>query len=167
MSSSSLRLLALATTLALGGCGIQPLYGTLNGHLQEELQAIAVEPIPDRLGHYLGNELIFAFNGTGSEVTPKYRLLVTLVERVATPIVDTFQARATAATVFVDATYKLTPVGGGAAVASGTATAAATYDRSAQRFANLRAARDAEIRDAKTLADQIRTRIAAALAAKG
>ena len=167
MSSSSLRILAFAAAMALGGCGIQPLYGTLNGQLASELQAIAVEPIPDRLGHYLGNELIFALNGTGSEVTPKYRLLVTVAERVATPIVDTFQSRATAATVFVDAYYRLTPVGGGAAVAVGTATTAATYDRSAQRFANLRAARDAEIRDAKVLADQIRTRIAAALAAKG
>ena len=42
-------------------------------------------------------------------------------------------------------------------------SSAATYDRSAQRYANIRAARDAEIRDAKTVADQITTRIAAAL----
>ena len=44
----------------------------------------------------------------------------------------------------------------------GVAFTAATYDRSSQRFANIRAARDAEIRDAKALADQIRTRVAAA-----
>ena len=43
----------------------------------------------------------------------------------------------------------------------------ASYDRTSQRFANIRAARDAEIRDAKALADQIRTRIMAALAARG
>ncbi len=41
--------------------------------------------------------------------------------------------------------------------------AMASYDRDAQRFANIRAARDAEIRAAKTLADQIRTRLAVAL----
>ena len=153
----------LAAMLLLSGC-IQPLYGTLNGQLREELQAIAVDPIPDRLGHYLGNELIFAFNGTGSEVVPKYRLLVTLAEHVQTPLVDTFAGRASAATVTVDANFQLLPVNGGAAIIAGTAISAASYDRSAQRFANVRAARDAEIRNAKTLADQIRTRVSAALA---
>ena len=169
LSSDRLRPLlrgsAVAAALLLGGC-FQPMYGSLNGQLQGELQAIAVDPIPDRLGHYLGNELIFAFNGTGSPVTPKYRLLVTVAERVQTPLIDTFFNRATAATVFVDANYQLLPAAGGAAVLSGTATSLASYDRSAQRFANLRAARDAEIRNAKTLADQIHTRIAAALAIK-
>lgn len=159
------RLLAIAPALALAAC-FQPLYGSLNGQLREELQAIAVDPIPERLGHYLGNELIFALNGSGSTVTPKYRLLVTLNERVQTPLVDTFQSRATAATVVVDANFRLQPAGGGETIISGVATSLATYDRSAQRFANLRAARDAEIRDAKALADQIKTRIAAALASK-
>jgi LPS-assembly lipoprotein len=46
-------------------------------------------------------------------------------------------------------------------------TVAASYDRTSQRFTNLRAARDAEIRDAKSLSDQISTLIAAAIAAKG
>ena len=42
----------------------------------------------------------------------------------------------------------------------------ATYDRSIQRFASQRAARDAEIRLSKVLADQIKTRIASVLSAK-
>ena len=153
----------LGVLLLLSGC-FQPLYGTLNGQLRDQLQAIAVDPIPDRLGHYLGNELIFAFNGTGSEVVPKYRLLVTVAEHVQTPLVDTFAGRASAATVTVDANFQLVPVNGGPAIIAGTAISAASYDRSAQRFANVRAARDAEIRNAKTLADQIRTRVSAALA---
>ena len=41
------------------------------------------------------------------------------------------------------------------------------YDRTSQRLSNVRAARDAEIRNAKVLADQIRTRIAIALATRG
>ena len=122
LSSDRLRPLlrgtVLAAALLLGGC-FQPMYGSLNGQLQGELQAIAVDPIPDRLGHYLGNELIFAFNGTGSTVTPKYRLLVTVAERVQTPLIDTFSSRATAATVFVDANYQLLPAAGGVAVVSG------------------------------------------------
>ena len=159
-------ILALCAMLGLSGC-LQPLYGKLDGHLNDELQSIAVDPIPDRIGHYLGNELIFAFNGTGSEISPKYRLHVSLIEKVQTPLVDTFAGRASAATIYVEANYKLTSLVDGKSIAEGTATGLASYDRTAQRFANLRAARDTEIRNAKALADQIRTRIAAALVGGG
>ena len=154
--------------LALSGC-IQPLYGSLGagGDVAGELQAIAVEPIPNRLGHYLGNELIFGFNGTGSQVPPKYRLIVTVTENVQTPLIDTVSGYPSAANVVVNADYRLMPVGGTEPITKGQATVVASYDRTNQRFANLRAARDAEIRDAKTLADQIRTRVAAAIAARG
>jgi len=154
--------------LALSGC-IQPLYGSLGagGDVAGELQAIAVEPIPNRLGHYLGNELIFGFNGTGSQVPPKYRLIVTVTENVQTPLIDTVSGYPSAANVVVNADYRLMPAGGGEPIAKGQATVVASYDRTSQRFSNLRAARDAEIRDAKRLADQIRIRVAAAIAARG
>ena len=154
--------------LALSGC-IQPLYGSLGagGDVAGELQAIAVEPIPNRLGHYLGNELIFGFNGTGSQVPPKYRLIVTVTENVQTPLLDTVSGYPSAANVVVNADYRLMPVGGTEPVTKGQATVVASYDRTSQRFSNLRAARDAEIRDAKRLADQIRIRVAAAIAARG
>jgi LPS-assembly lipoprotein len=160
--------LAVGLPLALGGC-LQPLYGPLanGGSLESELQAIAVNPIPERTGHYLENELAFAFNGTGSTVVPKYRLTVTLRERVQTPVIDTVSARATAATVIVDADYVLTPAAGGEAITKGTAFSVATYDRTTQRISNVQAARDAETRNAKVIADQIRTRVSAALASRG
>ena len=157
---------ALTCAALTAGCEIRPLYAGAGSGLESELQAITIDPIPDRLGHYVANELIFAFNGTGSQVTPKYRLTVILRERVSTPLIDTFTSRATAGTVIIDVTYTLTPVGGGAAILSASANNLATYDRSQQRFANVRAARDAEIRDAKAIADQIRLRVSAALAAK-
>jgi LPS-assembly lipoprotein len=159
---------ALLGAIALSGC-IQPLYGPLSagGDVAGELQAIEVSPIPDRLGHYLGNELIFALNGTGSRVPPKYKLTVTVKESLQAPLIDTVTGYPTAATVVVNAEYLLVPVQGGEPIAKGQATAVASYDRTSQRFANLRAARDGEIRDAKTLADQIRTRIAAVFAARG
>ena len=153
----------LSTALALGGC-YQPLYGgATGGQLREDLSAITVDPIPDRLGHYLANELIFALNGTGSTVVPKYRLSISPRERVQSPVIDTISGRATAGTLVVDAEYKLTPFAGGEPVTQGVAFSAASYDRTNQRFANIRAARDAEIRDAKALAEQIKTRLASAL----
>ncbi len=62
--------------------------------------------------------------------------------------------------------YALESVDGRRVITEGVATSTATYDRSIQRFASLRAARDAEIRLAKVLAEQIKTRIASVLAVK-
>ena len=141
------------------------MYGGPDGAaLQNDLQAIAIDPIPERAGHYLANELHFLLNGTGSEVAPKYRLQIVLRERIQASLVDTVTQRATAGSIVIDADYKLLPYSGGAPVTSGVAFTFASYDRTSQRFANIRAARDAEIRDAKVLADQIKTRLAVALA---
>lgn len=157
----------LLAVLPLAGC-IQPMYGdfSANPGLQEELQAIAVDEIQGRTGHYVHNELIFGLNGTGSNVPPRYRLTVTLRERVQTPILDTVTLRATSATVIVEAEYQLVTVPGNVEVTKGKALGVASYDRFSNRFANVRAAREAEIRDAKTLAENIRTRVATALAAR-
>jgi LPS-assembly lipoprotein len=90
-------------------------------------------------------------------------LQINLRERVQTSLVDTISQRATAGSVVMDADYKLTAIDGGAPIISGAAFTFSSYDRTSQRFANIRAARDAEIRDAKILAEQIKTRISAAL----
>ena len=158
--------LPLAAALALGGC-LQPMYGQFSEGgpaLQSELQAIAIEPIPDRLGHYLGDDLIFDLNGTGSNVPPKYRLYVTTNETVQTPLVDTVTGIASSASLVVNAYYRLVRVGTGLPVTSGHVFVFKAYDRNSERYGNVRAARDAEIQDAKALSDQIRIRLAAALA---
>ncbi len=162
-----LALLAFAAAVPLAGC-IQPLYGA-NGAfdaspLASELQAIEVDEIPGRIGHYLRNDLIYGFNGTGSAVAPRYRLSVVLRERVQTPILDTVTGRATSATVIVDADYKLVTWPQNVLVTQGTAFNIASYDRFSNRFSNVRAARDAEIRDARVIADSIRTRISTEMA---
>ncbi len=161
------RLLLLAPlAAALTGC-VQPLYGTLGpGVLESELQAIKIEPIPDRFGHYVEKELAFAFNGTGADVPAKYRLVVTLKQKVQAPVVDTVTSRATAATVIGDASFELFPIGGGQPIMQGVAFSVAGYDRFSQRISNVRAARDAEIRDAKAIAEQIRTQVAARMASR-
>jgi LPS-assembly lipoprotein len=162
-------LLALSAAVPLGGC-IEPLYGASGGldssPLATELQAIQVDEIPGRIGHYIRNELIFGFNGTGSTVQPRYRLSVVLRERVQTPILDTVTGRATSATVIVDADYRLVSLPQNVEVTKGSAFNIASYDRFSNRFANVRAARDAEIRDAKVIADSIRTRVSTELAAR-
>jgi len=156
--------------LPLAGC-LQPLYapagmGFDSAPLAAELQAIAVDEIPQRLGHYVRNELIFGLNGTGSQPPPRYRLMVVLRERVQTPILDTVTGRATSATVIVDAEFRLVTWPENVEITKGVAFNVASYDRFSNRFTNVRAARDAEIRNARVIAESIRTRIATVLAAR-
>ena len=159
-------LAALALALSLGGC-FQPLYGEAqHPGLVEDLRAIEVAPIKDRIGHYLGDDLISSFNGTGSTPTPKYRLKITVTRALQTPTVESQINAASAATVIGTAKITLTQIEPVKVVFQGQATTAAVYDRTLQGFANLRAERDAEIRIARALADEISLRVAGALGAK-
>lgn len=80
------------------------------------------------------------------------------------PIIDTVTGRATSATVFMDAEYRLTALATRKEVTSGTLMQIASYDRFSNRLSNVRAARDGEIRDAKTIADEIKNKISMELA---
>ena len=156
----------LGLSLGLAGC-FQPMYGPSAGvDTRGALHAIAIEPVPGRLGHYLTEELRFLFNGTGDSPPPKYRLVISFSQSGQTSLVDTVTGRATANSLLVRANYKLTPAAGGEPLTEGYVISLADYDRGSNRFANVRAARDAEIRNSKTLADQIRTKIASAIMAK-
>lgn len=169
MSSSSIFGVASALLLAVGlsGC-FQPLYGeAAHPGLVADMRSIEVAPIPNRIGHYLAEDLIADLNGTGQTASPpKYRLVVTVTLGTQTPTVNSELNVATSATLTGDANYSLVKVDGGAEVVKGVATVAAAYDRTTQRYADLRAARDAEIRIARTLSSQISLRLASALAAK-
>lgn len=165
-----LGLLALGAALSTAGC-LRPLHGPAASGvpLPEELAAIDVDEITagigqERFSHYLRSELIFELDGSGRPPPKRYRLVLGVSQTVQTPIVDTASGRADSATLSGRVTYTLTERQGGRVVTQGIATGTATYDRNAQRFATVRAARDADIRLAKLLAEQIRTRIAAALA---
>lgn len=159
--------LAAAALLAgaaagLAGCAT-PLYAGRGGALGADLKAIAVDPVPDNLGHFLRDDLLTDLNGTGARPAPRYRLQLKSSERVQTALIDITTQRAQNASVVTDVTWTLLPIDGGPPIATGKATSFASYDRSEQRFANIRAARDAEVRDARALADQITTQIASTL----
>lgn len=157
---------AICLAAGLSGC-FQPLYGqAAHPTLVADLRAIEVSPIPTRIGHYLADNLITDLNGTGQTPPPKYKLTVTVAIGTQTPTVNSELNVATSATVTGEAAYTLTRIDGGAEVLKGAAQAAASYDRTAQRYANLRAARDAEIRIARALSSEISTRLASALSEK-
>jgi LPS-assembly lipoprotein len=157
--------------LALAGC-FRPIYAELptGGTIRDSLAAVDVATIIDRsgqerIGHYLRNELAFDLDGSGQPRPKRYKLEMTVTERLSTTVVNTQTGRADAAVLIVDADFTLKPLDGSPILAA-KATASASYDRGPQRFASVRAARDAELRAAKLLGEQIQTRIAATLAAR-
>ncbi len=166
--------LACAGLLVMGlSACFRPLYGpTASGEpMGALLAAIQVDDVvtsqgQERLGHYLRSELIFDLDGSGRPAPKRYRLKLQGSETVQTPIVSTQTGRAEAGTLVGSVRYSLESLDGGRVITDGVATATATYDRSVQRFASQRAARDAEIRLAKVLSEQIKTRIASVLVAK-
>ncbi|QAY95166.1 hypothetical protein CWB41_04995 [Methylovirgula ligni] len=165
------RLGLLLPLLWLGGCieEVRPLYGSgsflANGAQAEKMQSVAVDEISGRLGHYLGDNLKLDLNGTGEPTDPKYHLVITLTESTETPLIDTVEGLATSATIVTTARFRLVPTAN-EKVFVGKAYVAASYDRNINRFTNVRAARDAEIRDARRLADEITTQVAAELASR-
>ena len=158
--------LALAGLLALAGC-FRPLYGpTASGErLQDVLASIEVEKVTspagqERIGHYVRSELIFELDGSGQPKPRRYTLSLDTAETIQPVSVDTVTGRADQALLNGTAKFTLKELGG-RAVFAGTARANASYQRDAQRFAAVRAARDADIRVAKLLADDIKQRLAA------
>lgn len=164
--------LVLAAALALaalaGGC-FQPLYGEgtvskVGGNVRNAMLGIEVPEIKGLVGHYLRNELVFEFDGGGA---PDRQKILTLTastsETLEVITVDYANGRADSAVLVATANWQLIRAGSNEVVASGQSVVRAPYERSQQRFASLRAARDAQVRAAKNLAQLIKARVAAAL----
>lgn len=167
-SSFRIALVALAS-LALAGC-FRPVYGDRpatgvmsksgNADVAAMMASVDVKQIDGRVGGKMRNELIFMLTGGGAAGPTAYRLKVDLSifgrSAVVDPLANTPQSR----TISLKADYELTRAGGSLdPIAKGHAFAAATYFSDLQRFANVRAERDAEDRAAVQVAQQIRTRL--------
>jgi LPS-assembly lipoprotein len=155
-------------TIGLAGC-FRPLYGSPEfGGLavHQGLAGVTVEVQGDRLEHYLRNELEFGLRGDGIQSGPRtHRLVVSQKTNLNTAIVDRVSGAAESVNMIITAQYKLYSLSKPTvALSDEVATVAVSYERTVQRFASIRAARDAEIRGAKQLAEQIKTRVAAYLA---
>jgi LPS-assembly lipoprotein len=172
--SSLFRLVCVgALTLSVSAC-FRPLYGSSVGGgspVAQELAAIDVKQTQDRLGqerigHYLRQEMIFELEGGGKSAEKRYSLELNLKQRIQTAIVDTVTGRADSAMLISEVNYVLRAYGSDTPIINEKAEATASYDRNPQRFASIRAARDAEIKLSKQLAEQIRNRLAAYFATR-
>jgi len=160
--SSILGAALFSLALSLAGCGFQPLYGpTASGSSMPAVMAsVEVEPIPGRVGQKIRNELIFSNTGGGEPMPSKYKLDITIRESVTQELVR-ITGEATGQVYQIDATFKLKK--DGKVVLEGKALSRAAYDRYEQIFSNVRAQYDAQNRVARTIAESIKTRLAAYL----
>ena len=160
------RLVAAMLLIAplLAGCGFQPMYAeTSTGvQLDEVMRTVSVAKIPGRVGQRVRNELIFATTGGGYRAAAEYRLAIAIRESVQdTVVAKTGESEGRA--YRLTAAFKLIRLDDQAVVLSGTSIGRAAYDNLDSTFADIRARRDAENRAARTVADDIQTRIAIAL----
>jgi LPS-assembly lipoprotein len=161
---------ALALAVTLAAC-FQPLYGdrsfTGGPGVREALAGVEIVPIEAPKGSELApmavlvrNELMFGVTGGSGGAPPTHRLVVRLAGN-RTPIVSTtgtyeFESYA------LDAGFTLTELATKKVVLNAGSAARATLDMPGgmQRFVRDRGVRDAQMRTAKVIADQIRARLA-------
>lgn len=172
-SRPALPVLALLSTLALAGC-FRPMYAepaSGGPGLTEKMASVEVTPIAvgsrdARVAQQVRNNLQFALTGGGEAGTPAYTLSLDVRSNQSDLIVDAETNEPQVDAVTVSGEFTLTPVGSKTPVLTGKNYARKAYDRSLQRFAAVRAARDAENGAAEVLADAIKTRVAIYLATR-
>jgi LPS-assembly lipoprotein len=163
---ASLRVMSLLVLAGGVTACFQPVHGTRLGNstVSAELAQVAVAPVKGGYLEYsLKSELEFLLGNGAIAQNPRYVLSVKASQSRSTSIIDLATSRPQSVSVQAEAVYELKEVGSGRIRASGKTFASANYDRSNQRFATIRAQRDAEERLGKALAERLRILVSASL----
>ena len=161
-----LTLMIAPLLAACGDSGFRPVHADLGGMTpaSQKLAKLDVAPIPGRVGQQLRNELIFQANGGAKPLPPEYRLEIAIREGVTSTLVrQTGDARGQVYNL--DAKFKITRISDKKLMLSGTSNSRAGFERFDSIYSNVRARRDAEDRAARTIAVDMKARLAAFLAA--
>ena len=152
------------SAIGLSGCGFQPLYGpTASGEqLSDVMKTVDITTVPGRVGQRIRNELIFRTTGGGYASEPKYRLDIAVRESLQKTLISK-EGDALGEIYQLYSEYKLVRIADRKVVLEGHSNARAAFDKPDSVFAGTRAQRDAEDRASRTIAESIRTRIAAFL----
>jgi len=71
----------LGAVLGLFGCGFHALYADPHGHMKQTMGSIYVEPVPDRMGYELRNQLLDLLDARADAAGAAYRLHLTMSEK--------------------------------------------------------------------------------------
>ena len=162
-------LIVLAAALpVLASCssgGFRPLHGpTASGeNLSEILTHVKIATIPGRVGQQLRNELIFQTTGGGESDAPDYLLSIAIRESAKSTLVRR-SGESLGQVYSLDASFELIDMKTKRIKLKGKSYGRAGFERFVSAYANVRARIDAENRAAKTVAEEIKNRLAAYLA---
>lgn len=147
--------------LGLANCGFQPLYGSgaENEAVANDLAAVRVEPLRERVGQQMHNLLRDRLNPKGQPTAPNYVLQVNLTETNVKLGVRRDET-ATRANLKMLAEFSLRPVGGQSTLLTGRSSSTTSYDILSNPFATTVSEGDARERALNQVADDIRTRLA-------
>ena len=168
--SGLLAAICLSSAALLGGCadggsGFHPLYATADyggTGASEKLAALDIAPIPGRVGQRIRNELIYQATGGGAPKEPEYRLEIAIRESVSSTLVK-IDGNANGQVYNLDAVYKLIRLTDKSVVTEGKSFTRVGFERVTSIYANVRARQDAENRAAKTIGEELRTRLMTSL----
>lgn len=153
------RALILLAALALGACGLRPLYtGGANGPVVETLRAVQVSPIPDRSGWLVYNALRDRLSAGEQDGEKRYRLEVELDDTI-TGLGIRGDRAATRERRTLRARYRLVDLATGNVVLDATAGSDAGIDVVSSEYATVAAEQTALERLSEVVADQIVARL--------
>jgi LPS-assembly lipoprotein len=158
-------LLALAGfAMVVSACTVTPLYSAREDGSTGTMPVagtVGIAPVSDRVAQQVRNRLVFLFTGGSAEpAAPDYTVTLTVTRALTAGA--TVQRpglyEPTAGVATVTASYMIRDRAG-VVKAKGRRVASAAYDRPQQEYAVLRAARDAEDRAAREVAELLRLAI--------
>ena len=151
--------LALGPPLALSGCGWTPLYGEpASGPASEELRAVRVEPILERIGQRLQIALRSSLNPIGEPTPERYRLRTTLVTGLSNLGIES-QGLGSLGKLDVYATYYLIDNKSGNTLLVNTVHVANSFNLNPNQYSTVVGEDDAAVRSVAELNQEIVTRL--------
>lgn len=154
--------LALAL-IGLAACQVRPLYAPTSSEAGPvaDLPAIQIDQALSREEQVYRNALIFELRGGDAGASPRYNLIYRMTLREQPILIERGTGTPNAYQLTGGVSFLLKDAATGASLFGASVTAADSYSRSSQNFANIRARRDAEDRLATALAELTRARLAA------
>ena len=151
--------LIAAASAALPGCGWQPLYADAEtGPASEELRAIKVNPIPERIGQRLEIALRNSFNPSGEPTPPRYVLSTSLISVLGNLGIQS-QGLATLGQIDAFATVTLVDLQNHATLLTNTIHVANSFDLNPNQYSTIVGEDDARNRCVAELDQEIVTRL--------
>ena len=151
--------LIIAALTALLGCGWEPLYADpQTGPASEELRAIKVNPIPERIGQRLEIALRNSFNPSGEPTPPRYLLTTSLISVLGNLGIQS-EGLATLGQIDAYATVTLVDLQNHATLLTNTVHVANSFDLNPNQYSTIVGEDDARNRCVAELDQEIVARL--------